>query len=77
MSRPAGKSKGDYSYEWPAASASGAIEMNPFPSVLFMFLGLIVLVWVVRCLNILPEYERAVVFRLGRVLRNAKGPAWC
>ena len=27
-----------------------------------------------RCLNILREYERAVVFRLGRVLKQAKGP---
>jgi len=48
--------------------------MNPFPSVLSLFVALIVLIWIVRCLNILPEYERAVVFRLGRVLRSAKGP---
>ena len=48
--------------------------MNPFPNLLFTFVALIVLIWIVRCLNILPEYERAVVFRLGRVLRNAKGP---
>lgn len=48
--------------------------MNPFPSVPFVFVAIIVLIWIVRCLNILPEYERAVVFRLGRVLRSAKGP---
>jgi regulator of protease activity HflC (stomatin/prohibitin superfamily) len=48
--------------------------MHPFPGVPFVFLGIIVLIWIVRCLNILPEYERAVVFRLGRVLRNSKGP---
>jgi regulator of protease activity HflC (stomatin/prohibitin superfamily) len=48
--------------------------MQPFPSVLFVFVAVIAFVWVVRCLNVLPEYERAVVFRLGRVLRNAKGP---
>ena len=34
----------------------------------------IVLVWLFNCLNILREYERAVVFRLGRVLKKDKGP---
>jgi regulator of protease activity HflC (stomatin/prohibitin superfamily) len=48
--------------------------MNPFPNVLLAFVALIVLIWIIRCLNILPEYERAVVFRLGRVLRSSKGP---
>ncbi len=35
---------------------------------------LIILIWVFNCLNIMREYERAVVFRLGRVLKNPKGP---
>ena len=35
---------------------------------------LIVLVWLFNCLNIMREYERAVVFRLGRVLKKEKGP---
>ncbi|MGO9273821.1 MAG: slipin family protein [Terriglobia bacterium] len=35
---------------------------------------IIFLFWVFACLNILREYERAVVFRLGRVLRKEKGP---
>jgi regulator of protease activity HflC (stomatin/prohibitin superfamily) len=34
----------------------------------------IVLTWVFKCLNIMREYERAVVFRLGRVLKREKGP---
>ncbi len=34
----------------------------------------LLVIWLVRCLNILPEYERAVVFRLGRMLKQAKGP---
>src|SRR5436190_11741540 len=34
----------------------------------------IVLMWLANCLNILREYERAVVFRLGRVLKREKGP---
>src|ERR1700759_5274576 len=32
------------------------------------------LIWLFNCLNILREYERAVVFRLGRVLKKEKGP---
>ncbi len=38
------------------------------------FIFLFFLFWFVRCVNILREYERAVVFRLGRVLRKEKGP---
>src|ERR1700730_8712120 len=34
----------------------------------------IFLVWLFNCLNILREYERAVVFRLGRLLDRVKGP---
>jgi regulator of protease activity HflC (stomatin/prohibitin superfamily) len=34
----------------------------------------IAVVWLANCLNILREYERAVVFRLGRVLSHEKGP---
>src|SRR6266852_7664826 len=34
----------------------------------------IVLIWLFNCLNIMREYERAVVFRLGRVLKREKGP---
>ena len=41
------------------------------PSAVFI---VIVLVWLGNCLNILREYERAVVFRLGRVLKREKGP---
>ncbi len=34
----------------------------------------IFLIWVFKCLNIIREYERVVVFRLGRVLSKDKGP---
>jgi regulator of protease activity HflC (stomatin/prohibitin superfamily) len=34
----------------------------------------IVLIWIIKSLNILREYERAVVFRLGRVIARDKGP---
>ena len=33
-----------------------------------------ILIWIFKCLNIIREYDRAVVFRLGRVLKKAKGP---
>ncbi|HUI44059.1 MAG TPA: slipin family protein [Terriglobia bacterium] len=36
--------------------------------------AVIVAIWIIKCLNILREYERAVVFRLGRVLSRDKGP---
>jgi regulator of protease activity HflC (stomatin/prohibitin superfamily) len=39
-----------------------------------LFLIFIFLIWILRCLNIMREYERAVVFRLGRVLKKEKGP---
>ena len=47
--------------------------MEPF-TLLILFLIFLVVIWVLRCLNIMREYERAVVFRLGRVLKKAKGP---
>ncbi len=34
----------------------------------------ILFIWIVKCLNVLREYDRAVVFRLGRVLKMDKGP---
>ena len=39
-----------------------------------IFIAFLIFIWIVRCLNILREYERAVVFRLGRVLKKEKGP---
>jgi regulator of protease activity HflC (stomatin/prohibitin superfamily) len=34
----------------------------------------IIALWIAKCLNILREYERAVVFRLGHLLPHDKGP---
>ena len=34
----------------------------------------IVVLYLINCIKILPEYERGVVFRLGRLLPQAKGP---
>jgi regulator of protease activity HflC (stomatin/prohibitin superfamily) len=36
--------------------------------------GLVLLVLLVKWINILPEYQRGVLFRLGRVLKQPKGP---
>ena len=35
---------------------------------------LIIIVWLFKSINVLREYERGVVFRLGRLLPQAKGP---
>lgn len=44
---------------------------------MFPFLGIVVIIvilWILSCIKILNEYERGVVFRLGRVLTQPKGP---
>jgi regulator of protease activity HflC (stomatin/prohibitin superfamily) len=48
--------------------------MNPGDFVPVIFVALIILVWILKSVNVLNEYERAVIFRLGRVLGRAKGP---
>jgi regulator of protease activity HflC (stomatin/prohibitin superfamily) len=37
---------------------------------------LVLLLWLFKSVNILREYERAVVFRLGRLLEHEKGPGF-
>ncbi len=46
------------------------------PRIIFplAFAAFLILLWISKSINIVKEYERAVVFRLGRVLTNAKGP---
>jgi regulator of protease activity HflC (stomatin/prohibitin superfamily) len=39
-----------------------------------LFALLIIVVWLLNSLKVLREYERGVVFRLGRLLPQAKGP---
>ena len=34
----------------------------------------IIFIYIISCIKIIREYERAVIFRLGRVLKTAKGP---
>ena len=35
---------------------------------------LFIAIWVLSCIRVINEYERAVIFRLGKVLPQAKGP---
>ena len=45
------------------------------PPLNYMVIVLVIaLIWIFNSLNILREYERGVVFRLGRLLPDAKGP---
>jgi regulator of protease activity HflC (stomatin/prohibitin superfamily) len=41
---------------------------------IILFATAIIALWIAKCLNILREYERAVVFRLGHLLPHDKGP---
>jgi regulator of protease activity HflC (stomatin/prohibitin superfamily) len=43
---------------------------SPFAIIAIIILGL----YILTSIKILPEYERAVIFRLGRLLPEAKGP---
>src|SRR2546423_13858749 len=45
-------------------------DFLPFP----LMLGLILVIYLLSSIKILSEYERGVIFRLGRVLAEPKGP---
>ena len=49
-------------------------HMNPSATLPTAIVVFVFIVWLFNCLNITREYERAVVFRLGRVLKKEKGP---
>ena len=42
----------------------------------FLILLAIVVLYALNCLKILREYERGVIFTLGRVSAEPKGPGW-
>jgi regulator of protease activity HflC (stomatin/prohibitin superfamily) len=46
--------------------------MDQFP--LFLIAVIIVLIWLFNSLNVLREYERGVIFRVGRLMGEPKGP---
>jgi regulator of protease activity HflC (stomatin/prohibitin superfamily) len=39
-----------------------------------LFAIVIVLIWLFNSINVLREYERGVIFRVGRLLPEPKGP---
>jgi regulator of protease activity HflC (stomatin/prohibitin superfamily) len=41
---------------------------------LFLPLALVIIVWLLACIRVVNEYERAVLFTLGKVGANPKGP---
>src|SRR5437899_9089350 len=46
--------------------------MDQFP--LMLIAVIIILIWLFNSLNVLREYERGVIFRIGRLLSEPKGP---
>ncbi|HLP47147.1 MAG TPA: slipin family protein [Candidatus Kapabacteria bacterium] len=45
-------------------------------ATLLIMLGIFIMFMLFNWIKVLREYERAVVFRLGRILYKAKGPGW-
>jgi regulator of protease activity HflC (stomatin/prohibitin superfamily) len=48
--------------------------MESFNPSLSLFFTIIVVIWLFNSLNVLREYERGVIFRLGRLFPQPKGP---
>jgi len=48
--------------------------MEPFNPPVALFGIILVAVWLFNSIHVLREYERGVIFRLGRLLPEAKGP---
>ena len=51
-----------------------ASEKTPMPDLTLVIPVLIVVIYLLSSIKILAEYERGVIFRLGRVLPQPKGP---
>jgi regulator of protease activity HflC (stomatin/prohibitin superfamily) len=48
--------------------------MRIMPWGVYVFIAVVVVFYLLQCIRVLREYERAVVFRLGRLLSKPKGP---
>jgi len=48
-------------------------DISPASPILLVFI-IVVAIWLLNAIKILREYERGVIFRLGRVLSEPKGP---
>jgi regulator of protease activity HflC (stomatin/prohibitin superfamily) len=52
------------------------MSLSPTTIVLVVLGAIVILILLTRCINILRQYERGVVFRLGRALQHEKGPGF-
>jgi regulator of protease activity HflC (stomatin/prohibitin superfamily) len=50
------------------------MTMESFNPSLTLFFAIIVVIWLFNSINVLREYERGVIFRLGRLFPQPKGP---
>ncbi len=50
------------------------MESTGAPSMVFVVVVLVIVIYLLNSIKILREYERGVIFRLGRVLDQPKGP---
>src|SRR6266550_4592451 len=62
---------------YAARSAMPTNVSQSIPTLAAVMLGaVVVLLLLSRCINILRQYERGVVFRLGRAMQDVKGPGF-
>ncbi len=52
------------------------MSLSPTAIVVVVLVAIIILVLLTRCINVLRQYERGVVFRLGRALQPERGPGF-
>jgi regulator of protease activity HflC (stomatin/prohibitin superfamily) len=58
----------------PPCKEEPMLELAPEFAPLSLFAVLLVVIWFINSLKVLREYERGVIFRLGRLLPQPKGP---
>jgi regulator of protease activity HflC (stomatin/prohibitin superfamily) len=52
------------------------MSLSPTTIAMIVVGAIIILILLTRCTNILRQYERGVVFRLGKAMRDEKGPGF-
>lgn len=55
---------------------SNSLSQSITTMIAVVFGAIVLLVLLLRCINILRQYERGIVFRLGRALKHEKGPGF-